>query len=166
MATNDNDFGPLHALMEDAGEKVAVLTTLHEDLAALKARYLRFALIMLAVFAGLAAISITALVLSYRLVDDVRVQGDKTSELTAGLTLVTGQNRDLIAGLDRVAAEAQENGAQTSRLQCRTINGVLLAIREVIRSGPQGRTPAADKAVAKFHAINCSRLPNAKPDKP
>lgn len=163
MATDD-EF--LQRMMEDAGRKVDVLTTLHDDLAAVRAGYVRFSRKMLVIISILAAIAITALVLSYRLIDDVRVQGDKTSELTAGLTLITTQNRDLIAGLDRVAKEAQLAGARTSREQCSEIEKLKTAIRAVIRSSPQGRSAAADVAAARFARKRCNRLPNAKPVSP
>lgn len=161
-----DDQGYLHRMMEDAGSKVTVLTTLHNDLEVMREQQIRFARRMLTVCSALALIAITALAIGILLIGDVRGAQRDAASATAGLTLVTGQNRGFIESLDNVARKAQENGAATSKQQCRELEKLKAAIRGVIRSSPQGQSAAADVAVDRFRRRNCNKLPNAKPVQP
>lgn len=156
----------LQRMLEDAGSKVTVLTTLHEDLQAIKDQQIRFARRMLTVCAMLALVAIAALAIGIFLIGDVRDAQRNAASATAGLTIVTGQNRAFIDGLDEVARKAQENGAATSKQQCGELEKLKAAIRAVIRSSPQGRSIAADVAVNRFKRRDCDKLPNAKPVAP
>lgn len=162
--TEDQDY--LQKMLEDSGTKVAVLTTLHDDLQAIKDQQVRFARRMLTVCGALAFVAIAALAIGIVLIGDVREAQRNAASATAGLTIVTAQNRNFIDGLDEVARKAQENGATTSKQQCGELEKLKAAIRAVIRSSPQGRTAAADVAVNRFKRRDCDKLPNAKPVAP
>lgn len=92
------------------------------------------------------------------------------NEATHQLSLFTAQNRLLISRLDSVAKQAQENGRETSRVQCREIEKVKSQIRAVILASPatgnaQQETLRA-QALDRFKKRSCNQLPNAKVVKP
>lgn len=94
------------------------------------------------------------------------VAAQSANDATHQLALFTAQNRILIARLDNVAKEAQENGRQTSRVQCREIEKVKSQIRAVISASPTLPADLRAQDLARFKRRACDKLPNSKVVKP
>jgi hypothetical protein len=169
----EDDQKELHEFLEHLGDDVDVLKDIKARLARIEDGYKRFARVVL--FGGLViAVACTfAIVTSEHSIGRVKSAQDRALDAseradtaTLQLKILIGQQANLIGKIEHVAKQAQENGRDTSRLQCHEINKVLSAIRIVIRSSPDGQTPAADEAVARFNSLDCRHLPNAKPVTP
>jgi hypothetical protein len=83
-----------------------------------------------------------------------------------GLEHVTKQNRAFTVALDRVAREAQRQGAATDRKQCLQIRRLTVAIRRTLQFFLKGQPTQLNIALAPFPTSECRRLPNARAVKP
>lgn len=164
--THDPDKvqGALQDLLERVGDQVDVLRNLNIIADALEGRHLRLAKGLVIMVAVATIFNVGALFWSENQVSEIHETQNEiqnTAEQSRKEARHFGStNRSLIRRLERVAVQAQMNGARADRIQCREIERLKRPIRIVLRE------VEADRFLPLFKPKKCSALPNAKVVKP
>ncbi len=151
----------LHNLMEAIGNQVDVLSDLRIIADALEGRHLKLAKGLVAMVIVATAFNVIALVWSESNISKVRTAQQEIKRTAAEGRAFARSNRDLIVDLERVAVEAQANGARASRELCKEINKVKDPIRRLLGLSERGK-----RFQVLFKKKDCTRLPNSKPATP
>lgn len=158
----------LHRLLESLGNASGVLLDLRIYLERLDARDRRFVRLILRASVIFALGMIAAFVVTGCEVRDADTAASSAKRAAARADALISENRQLIDRLEVVAIDAQRQGAEADRKQCRQIEVLKGRLRAILRlAGAQrGRTPSLRRALELLKEENCTDLPNARPVTP
>ena len=156
----------LAQMMEDAAEKLEWMSGLEEREEHRTQDYLRFGkkiLLACGILALFVVLSTFVAGLAFTRINSAATNAKNTA---SELRIYAAQNRLLIGRLDKLASEAQTNGAETDLRQCRDIENLKSQIRAVIKSSPRTTDPNREAlraaALKRFAARDCNNLPNSE----
>ncbi len=162
----EGDQKLLAQMMEDAAKKLEWLSGLEEREEQRTEDYLRFGKKILAACGILAFFVVVSTFVAGLSFTRINGAATKAKDTASELQIYAAQNRLLIDRLDKLAREAQINGAKTDLRQCSEIENLKFQIRAVLKSSPSSEDPNRQAlratALKRFAPRDCDDLPNSK----